>query len=235
MDDSVEHGGAVHETPGDERVEVRRHPERGRYDAETVNAILDEAMICHVAFSWEGRPVVIPTSYARVGDTLYLHGSPASRMLRNLGEGVDCSVAVTLLDGLVLARSAFAHSMNYRSVVLFGRAQPVTDLAEKAKVLDAFVEHIIAGRAAHLRPTTDKELRATLVLALPIEAAAAKVRTGPPLDGDEDVDLPIWGGVLPFTTVAAEPEPDPRLPQPLPVPDHVTGYRRPGGRDADRA
>lgn len=209
-------------------VQVHRHPERGRYDADTVHAILDEAMICHVAFVWQGRPHVIPTSYARVGDTLYLHGSPASRMLRNLGEGVDCSVAVTLLDGLVLARSAFAHSMNYRSVVLFGRAQVVTDLAEKAQALDAFVEHIIAGRAAHLRPTTEKELRATLVLALPIEAAAAKVRSGPPLDGDEDVDLPIWGGELPFTTTAGPPVPDPRLPSSLAVPHHVTAYRRPG-------
>lgn len=214
--------------PAAGRAHVRRHPERGRYDAETVHAILDEALVCHVAFLWQDRPYVIPTSYARVGDTLYLHGSPASRMLRNLGDGVDCSVAVTLLDGLVLARSAFAHSMNYRSVVLFGRARVVTDLADKARALDAFVEHIIAGRAAHLRRTTEKELRATLVLALPIEEAAAKVRTGPPLDGDDDVDLPIWGGELPFTTTAGEPVPDPRLPSPLPVPDHVTAYRRPG-------
>jgi nitroimidazol reductase NimA-like FMN-containing flavoprotein (pyridoxamine 5'-phosphate oxidase superfamily) len=213
--------------PDPELVQVRRHPERGRYDAETVHAILDEAMICHVAFVWEGRPVVIPTSYARVGEVLYLHGSPASRMLRGLGGGIDCSVAVTLLDELVLARSAFSHSMNYRSVVLFGHARPVEDLGEKAVALDAFVEHIIAGRAPHLRPTTEKELRATLVLALGIEAASAKVRTGPPLDPDEDLDFPVWAGVLPFAPTTGEPVADPRSPAPRPVPPHVADFRRP--------
>lgn len=210
-----------------EHATVRRHAERGRYDVETVNAILDEAMICHVAFVWDGRPVVIPTSYARVGDTVYLHGSPASRMLRALGDGIDCSVAVTLVDALVLARSAFSHSMNYRSVVLFGHARPVVDLDEKAAALDAFVEHIIAGRAPHLRPTTEKELRGTLVLALPIEAASAKVRTGPPIDDDEDYALPIWAGVLPFAPVPGTPEPDPDARVPMAVPEHVTTYRRP--------
>ncbi|MPY93816.1 MAG: pyridoxamine 5'-phosphate oxidase family protein [Acidimicrobiia bacterium] len=220
------------ETHGDEPVEhatVRRHAERGRYHAETVNAILDEGMICHVGFVWDGRPVVIPTSFARVGDVLYLHGSPASRMLRTLGDGIDCCVTVTLVDGLVLARSAFSHSMNYRSVVLFGHARPVGALGEKATALDAFVEHIIAGRAAHLRPTTEKELRATLVLALPIEAASAKVRSGPPLDDEEDYGLPIWAGVLPYAPAAGEPEADPRLHAGLATPDHVLDYRRPPG------
>jgi nitroimidazol reductase NimA-like FMN-containing flavoprotein (pyridoxamine 5'-phosphate oxidase superfamily) len=208
---------------------VRRHPERGRYDRETVHAILDEAMICHVGFVSDGRPVVIPTSYARVGDVLYLHGSPASRMLRTLGDGIDCCVTVTLVDGLVLARSAFSHSMNYRSVVVYGRAAPVSDLAEKAQVLDAFVEHIIAGRAPYLRPTSQKELRGTLVLALPIDAASAKVRSGPPIDDEEDYDLPIWAGVLPYAPVPGPPEADPRLTTALPTPDHVRDYRRPQG------
>ena len=208
---------------------VRRRADRGRYDRETVHAILDEGLVCHVGFVWEGRPVVIPTSYARVDDVVYLHGSPASRMLRGLGGGIECCVTVTLLDSLVMARSAFNHSMNYRSVVLFGRAHPVDDLAEKAAVLDAFVEHIGPGRVPALRPTTDKELRGTLVLALDIDDASAKVRTGPPKDDEEDYALPIWAGVLPFAPAVGEPEPDPRLEPGVPPPEHVTAYRRPAG------
>ncbi|HEV7919302.1 MAG TPA: pyridoxamine 5'-phosphate oxidase family protein, partial [Thermoanaerobaculia bacterium] len=175
-----------------ERTTVRRLPKRGLYDRQTIHAIIDEALICHVGFVVEGAPVVIPTIHTRVGDTLYFHGSAASRMLRSLRGGVEACVTVTLLDGLVLARSAFHHSMNYRSAVVFGTAREVTDAAEKLQVLHALVEHVAAGRSADARPPNDKELRQTLVLALPIEEASAKVRTGGPVDDDEDYALPIW-------------------------------------------
>ncbi len=208
---------------------VRRKPDRGHYDRDTVHAILDEGLICHVGFVWEGRPVVIPTSYARIDDALYLHGSPASRMLRTLAGGIDCCVTVTLLDELVLARSAFNHSMNYRSVVAFGHATPVTDLATKGPVLDAFVEHIIAGRAPHLRATTEKELRGTSVLVMPIDEASAKVRTGQPIDDDEDYAHPVWAGILPVAPVTGQPVPDPRMAPGTAIPDHVSGYHRPQG------
>jgi len=209
-----------------ERTTVRRLPKRGLYDRETIHAIIDEALICHVGFVVEGAPVVIPTIHTRVGDTLYFHGSAASRMLRSLRGGVEACVTVTLLDGLVLARSAFHHSMNYRSAVVFGTAREVTDPEEKLQALDALVEHVAAGRSAHARPPNEKELRQTLVLALPIEEASAKVRTGGPVDDEEDYELPIWAGVLPLRLVPQSPLPDERLRPGIPIPGYVDEYRR---------
>jgi hypothetical protein len=183
---------------------VRRLPKRGHYDRETIHAILDEALICHVGFVVDGSPVVIPTIHWREGDTLYVHGSSASRMLRSLKEGVDACVTVTLLDGLVLARSAFHHSMNYRSVVVFGKAREV-DGEEKLRALDSLVEHVMRGRSRDVRPPNEIELRATTVLALPLDEASAKIRTGPPVDDDEDYALPIWAGVVPMKLTRGEP------------------------------
>jgi hypothetical protein len=188
-----------------ERTKVRRLPARASYDAATIQAILDEALICHVGFAMEGQPFVIPTIHWRDGDTLYFHGSAASRMLRTLRGGVDACVTVTLLDGLVLARSAFHHSMNYRSVVVFGKAREVTDRAEKLHALDRLVAHITPDRAAAVRPPNESELRQTLVLALPLHEASAKIRTGPPVDDEEDMQLPVWAGVVPVALVRGEP------------------------------
>jgi nitroimidazol reductase NimA-like FMN-containing flavoprotein (pyridoxamine 5'-phosphate oxidase superfamily) len=209
-----------------ERTTVRRLPKRGLYDRETIHAIIDEALICHVGFVVEGAPVVIPTIHTRVGETLYFHGSAASRMLRSLRGGVEACVTVTLLDGLVLARSAFHHSMNYRSAVVFGTAREVTDADEKLRALAALVEHVAAGRSVDARPPNEKELRQTLVLALPIEEASAKVRTGGPVDDEEDYDLPIWAGVLPLRLVPQSPLPDERLRAGIPVPGYVDQYAR---------
>lgn len=181
-----------------ERTTVRRVAKRGVYDAATIHSILDEALICHVGFVVDGQPVVIPTIHTRIGETIYFHGSQASRMLRNLRDGVPACVTVTLLDGLVLARSAFHHSMNYRSAVVFGTAREVTDDDEKRRVLEAIVEHVVAGRSSEARPPNEKELRGTMVLALPITEASAKVRTGAPVDDEEDYGMPIWAGVLPL-------------------------------------
>jgi uncharacterized protein len=194
-----------------ERTTVKRLSRRGVYDRETVYSILDEALICHAGFIVDGQPVVIPTIHWRQGDTLYFHGSMASRMLRSLRNGVEVCVTVTLLDGLVIARSAFHHSMNYRSAVIFGTAREVTDTEEKLRALDALVDHVVAGRAAEARPANDKELRQTMVLALPIEEASAKVRTGGPVDDEEDYDLPVWAGVIPVRLAYGEPVDDGRV------------------------
>src|SRR5215467_4439850 len=180
-----------------ERTKLKRLPKRGHFDRETVYGILDEGFICHVGFAPEGQPVVIPTGYARVADKLYIHGLQASRMLRTLSGGIDACVTVTLIDGLVLARSAFHHSMNYRSVVIFGRATPVADLDERRAALDALVEHIVPGRGVDARPPTEKELRGTLVLAMPLDECSVKARTGDPKDDAEDLDLDVWAGVIP--------------------------------------
>ena len=209
-----------------ERTTLKRLPARGVYDRELVYRILDEGLICHVGFAIEGRPFVIPTGYARVQDLLYIHGSQASRMLRTLQRGVDACVTATLLDGLVLARSAFHHSMNYRSVVVFGRATLVNDLHEKLSALRAFSEHMIPGRWDDARKPTVQELKATTVLSLPLEEASAKVRTGPALDDDEDYELPIWAGVIPVSLIAGPPIPDPRLKPESEVPDYVSEYNR---------
>jgi nitroimidazol reductase NimA-like FMN-containing flavoprotein (pyridoxamine 5'-phosphate oxidase superfamily) len=194
-----------------ERTTVKRLAKRGVYDRETVYAILDEALICHAGFIVDGAPVVIPTIHWREGDTLYFHGSAASRMLRSLRDGVEACVTVTLLDGLVIARSAFHHSMNYRSAVIFGTAREVTDREEKLRALDALVEHVLRGRSSEVRKANEKEQRQTMVLALPIEEASAKVRTGGPIDDDEDYDLPIWAGVVPISLTYGEPVDDGRV------------------------
>lgn len=190
-----------------ERTTIRRHPERADYDDGTIAAILDEAVVAHVGFAAEGRPSVIPMVYARRGPTLYLHGSAASGLLRTARRGVPVCVTVTLLDGFVLARSAFRHSVNYRSVVVFGEAREVTDPAEKRAALLALVDHAVPGRAGEARPPNDRETAATLVLALPLTKASAKIRTGPPLDDETDLDHPVWAGVLPLSTSIGEPEP----------------------------
>lgn len=203
------------------RTTVKRLPKRGSYDRDTVYAILDSAFLCHVGFSSQEQTYVIPTSYGRVGENVYIHGSAASRMLRNLAEGVDVCVTVTILDGIVLARSAFHHSMNYRSVVILGRAELVADAGEKLAALQAISEQIIPGRWDDVRPPTAKELKATSVLRLPIDEASAKVRTGPPIDDDEDYKLPVWAGVLPIHLTPGEAVPDPQLDDSISVPRYV--------------
>jgi nitroimidazol reductase NimA-like FMN-containing flavoprotein (pyridoxamine 5'-phosphate oxidase superfamily) len=212
--------------PPSERVRVRRLPERGAYDRETIDAILDEALICHLAWVQDGEPRVIPTIHARSGDTLYVHGSNASRTLRGTKGGASVAAEVTLLDGLVLARSAFHHSMNYRSVVVYGHAREVSDPDEKFAAQRALVEHVARGRADDARLPNQRELDQTTILAIPIEEASAKIRTGPPKDDAEDMDLRVWAGVLPIRTVPGQPEPDPELPDGLEPPGYVTDYRR---------
>jgi uncharacterized protein len=209
-----------------ERTAVKRLPKRANYDRETVYRILDEAFLCHVGFAVEGQPYVIPTGYGRAGDTLYLHGSAASRMLRTLSEGVAVCVTVTLLDGLVLARSAFHHSMNYRSVVVLGSARVVDNPEEKLKALRAFSEHVVPGRWAAVRHPNEQEMNATTVLAVPLEEVSAKIRSGPPLDEEEDYSLSVWAGVLPLKLTPQEPEADPRLQPGTALPDYVRSYSR---------
>lgn len=209
------------------RTRLVRRADRGSFDRPTVHAILDEALICHIGFEVDGQPYVLPTVHARIGEQLYLHGSVGSRMLRTLRQGAPICVTVTLLDGLVLARSAFHHSMNYRSVVLLGCAQEVTDLQEKRQAFDALVEHIARGRSRDVRPTDELEIRATAVLRLPIEEASAKIRTGPPVDDERDYALPCWAGVVPLALTAAEPIADPALPPGIALPPSLQHYRRP--------
>lgn len=213
--------------PKTDRSTLKRLPKRGVYERELVYSILDEAFICHVGFSVDAQPFVIPTGFGRVDDRLYIHGSQISRMLRTLAGSIDVCVTVTLLDGLVLARSAFHHSMNYRSVVIFGRASLVDDREAKLAALRAFSEHVIPGRWKEARRPTDQELKATAVLSLPLEEASAKVRTGPPIDDEEDYGLPVWAGVLPLSLVAGVPVPDPRLPEEIEVSQSVREYRLP--------
>ncbi|HYG82999.1 MAG TPA: pyridoxamine 5'-phosphate oxidase family protein [Pyrinomonadaceae bacterium] len=206
------------------RTTLRRLPKRGSFERRTVNEILDEGFVCHVGFVLEGQPFVIPTAYGRVGETLYLHGAKASRMLKALAAGGEVCVTVTLVDGLVLARSAFHHSINYRSVVVFGRARPVESEEEKAAALEAFTEHVMRGRWADVRWPTPEETAATTVVALPLAEASAKVRTGPPIDDEEDYSLPVWAGVLPLRVEPGAPEADPRLPEGTPVPEYVERF-----------
>ena len=209
------------------RSQVRRLPERGQYDQESIQGILDEAFVCHVGFvTHDGQPVVIPTIHARSGSTLYLHGSPASRMLRTVKGGADVCVTVTLLDGLVLARSAFHHSMNYRSVMVFGRPREVTDRDEKMNALERITEHVARGRWADARHPNEIELKGTSVVAVEIDEASAKVRTGPPVDDDEDYAMPIWAGVVPVTTAFGTPVDDPLLRYGIDPPDYASEYRR---------
>jgi nitroimidazol reductase NimA-like FMN-containing flavoprotein (pyridoxamine 5'-phosphate oxidase superfamily) len=207
---------------------LRRKPDRAAYDRPTIDAILDEGLVCHLGFVHEDRPFVIPTLYARAGDVVYVHGSAASRMLRALAGGILACLTVTLVDGLVLARSAFHHSVNYRSVVIQGTALPVTEPAEKERALEAFTEHVVRGRWANVRQPAARELRATAVLRLPIDEASAKARTGPPLDDEPDYELDVWAGVLPLRVEASAPEPDPRLRPGVQPPGYLTRYSRPG-------
>ena len=208
------------------RTRVTREPERGVYDRAAAYQVLDEAFICHVGFVVDNQPFVIPTGFGRSGDNLYIHGSAASRMLRNLDQGIAVCVTVTLLDGLVLARSIFNHSMNYRSVVVLGTAVAVEDPGEKLQALRALSEHILPGRWKESRQPNERELKATLVMRLPITEFSAKVRTGPPIDNEEDYAFPTWAGVVPLQTVAGSPIKDPKLDPKTLVPDYVRSYSR---------
>ena len=209
-----------------ERTRLKRLPKRGRFDRDVINAILDEAFFCHVGFVVDGQPYVIPTGFARIGDDLMIHGSSASRMMRNLASGVDVCITATLVDGLVLARSAFHHSVNYRSVVVLGRAELVEGDEAKNAALEAFTEHIIRGRWADVRWPTELELKATTVLRLPITEASAKIRTGDPVDDDEDYALDVWAGVLPLRIEAGTPIDDTKLNSGIEVPEYVSKYKR---------
>jgi nitroimidazol reductase NimA-like FMN-containing flavoprotein (pyridoxamine 5'-phosphate oxidase superfamily) len=212
-----------------ERTELRRLPKRGSHELETIHGILDAAFLAHVGFNVNGQPFVIPTLFGRAGEKLYLHGSAASRTLRELETGVAACVTVTLVDGLVLARSAFHHSMNYRSVVAFGTARKIGDPEQKREALRAISEHVIRGRWDDVRGPVEKELKATAVLEFTIEEASAKIRTGPPLDDEEDYALPMWAGILPLELTAKAPVDDPRVASGAEVPEYVRRYRN--GRD----
>lgn len=216
-------GNRIPQTP---RTTLKRLPKRGSHDRQVINSILDEGFICHVGFAVDDKPFVIPTGYARIEDKLLIHGSQASRMLRTLSVGIDVCVTVTLLDGLVLARSAFHHSMNYRSVVIFGRATLVEDRTEKMSALLALSEHIIPNRWQDVREPTESELRQTTVLTVPIDEVSAKVRTGPPLDDEEDYEMDVWAGVLPLRFLAGQPIADPRLLSDIEPPEYVLNYVR---------
>jgi nitroimidazol reductase NimA-like FMN-containing flavoprotein (pyridoxamine 5'-phosphate oxidase superfamily) len=207
-----------------ERTTLRRLPKRGIFDRPTVYSILDEGLVCHIGFQAMGQTFVIPTGYGRSGDTLYVHGSAASRMLRTLAGEVDICVTVSILDGLVLARSAFHHSVNYRSVMIFGKARILESAEEKTEALRAFTEHVAPGRWADVRQPNDRELKATLVLAIALEEVSAKMRTGGPIDDDEDMSLPAWAGVLPLQMTAGEPIPDTQLPATVEQPAYVSDY-----------
>ncbi len=215
--------------PASDRVRLRRRRERGSHDRRLIDAILDEALISHLGITDpRGRPVVTPTLHARDGDLLYCHGSSASRTMRTLAAGAPVCLTVSLLDGLVLARSATHHSANYRSVMLFGTASPVEDPQAKLAALEAIIEHIVPGRWADVRAPSEQELKATAVLAIPIEEGSAKVRSGPPLDDEQDYSLDAWAGVIPLASRPGAPQPDPRLRPGIAPPAYVSAYRRPG-------
>jgi uncharacterized protein len=209
-----------------ERTRLRRLPKRGAFERETVNAILDEAFVCHVGFVVDGQPYVIPTGFGRDDDRLYIHGSSASRMLRTLSTGVDVCFTATLLDALVLARSAFHHSVNYRSVVVLGKATLVEDAEEKSHALEVITNHIVPGRWDDVRWPNELELKATSVLKLPIEEASAKIRTGHPIDDEEDYGMNIWAGLLPIELKTGDPIDDDRLDNGALPPDNVSNYTR---------
>lgn len=210
------------------RTKVRRHPERAVYDRETAYSILDEALVCHLGFVADGTPFVMPTMYARSGDLLYVHGSPASRMLRSAAGGAEVCLTVTLLDGLVLARSVFSHSMNYRSVVVMGRAEEVTDPGEKMAASEALVEHVCRGRWADARHPSEKELATTIVLRLRLDEVSTKVRSGGPKDSGPDLAMPVWAGEVPLRTVPRSPIPHEAVPDGMAVPAYAAMYARPG-------
>jgi nitroimidazol reductase NimA-like FMN-containing flavoprotein (pyridoxamine 5'-phosphate oxidase superfamily) len=209
-----------------ERTRLRRLPKRGNFDRETINSILDEALICHVGFVVEEQPYVIPTGYGRIGDRLYIHGSSASRMVRSLSNGIDVCVTATLIDGLVIARSAFHHSVNYRSVVILGRAELVTDQEEKNLALEAITNHFVPDRWNDVRWPNELELKATSVLRLQIDEASAKIRTGDPVDDEEDYEMDVWAGILPLELKPGTPTDDARLKDSIVPPEYITNYRR---------
>jgi uncharacterized protein len=209
-----------------ERTRVRRKPGRGSYDRELVHAILDEALVCHVGFVDDGHPYVTPTIHARDGETIYLHGSPASRTLGTLADGTACCLTATLVDEIVLARSARNHSLNYRSVMVLGTAREITDPAEKERALRAVVEHMVPGRSDQVRGPNEKDLETTRVLSMQIKEASAKVRTGPAADKPGDLELPYWAGQLPLTLDAGDPVPASDLAPGIAVPDHLLGWNR---------
>ena len=210
-----------------ERTRLRRLPKRGNFDRDTINSILDEALICHVGFVVDGQPYVIPTGYGRIGDQLYIHGSSASRMVRSLSEGIDVCVTVTLIDGLVIARSAFHHSVNYRSVVILGKAELVTDAEEKNHALEALTNHFVPDRWDDVRWPNELELKATSVLRLSIEEASAKIRTGDPVDDEEDYEMNVWAGIVPLELKPGTPTDDARLKESIEPPEYLTNYKRP--------
>ncbi len=212
--------------PPSDRVRLRRKRERASYERDQIDAILDEGLIAHLGIVEEGQPIVIPTLHARDGDVVYCHGSSASRTLRTLAGGAPACLTVSLIDGLVLARSAMHHSANYRSAMVFGSARLVEDRAERMHGFEQIVERIVPGRWPEVRAPSENELKATTLLALPLEESSAKVRTGPPLDDEEDYALSAWAGVIPLSLQAGRPEPDPRLPEGIAIPDHVRAYRR---------
>ena len=209
-----------------DRNKIKRVPKRGNYEREIVYQILDEGLVCYVSFVVEGQPFVIPTAYGRVDNKLYIHGSPASRMLRALQTGIEVCVCVTLVDGVVLARSAFHHSLNYRSVVVFGTASIVEDPEHKLAALKAFCDHVIPQRWQEVRPPSHQELKGTLVLALPLNEASAKIRTGAPIDDEQDYQIPVWAGVIPLKINAGEPIKDSRLSSEIAIPAYVKNYAR---------
>ncbi len=213
--------------PSGPRTKLHRLPKRGAHDTATIHAILDCGFVAHVGFQVDGQPFVIPTLYGRESDVLYLHGSAASRMMGELASGVPACVTVTLVDGLVLARSAFHHSINYRSVVAFGTARKIEDAQKKVRALKIISEHVIAGRWQEVRTPNEQELKVTTVLEFAIEEASAKIRTGPPVDDEQDYALPVWAGILPLRTEAGAAVPDERLNAGIPVPDYVVNYWRP--------
>ncbi len=217
------------------RTRVRRAPKRGVYDRAQIHAILDEALVCHVGFVHEAQPYVIPTLHARVAAVVYLHGSTASRMVRTLASGAPCSLTVTLLDGIVLARSAFHHSANYRSVTILGRATVVASDDERLRALRAFTDHLVPGRWEHVRPPDRKEMKATQVLALALDEASAKIRTGPPVDDEEDMQRDVWAGEIPLALRAAQPRPDPQLSAGIAVPEHVSAWSASARDDPQRS
>jgi uncharacterized protein len=215
------------EQPASDRTTVKRHADRGVYERDAIRAILDEALFCHLAVVVDGSPRVIPTIHARINDTLYVHGSNASRTLRSLKAGAEACVVVTLLDGLVLARSVFNHSINYRSVVVYGVPREVTDPDEKWRAQEALVEHVVPGRTADARMPNEKEMRQTTILAIVLDEASAKIRTGPPIDADEDYALPVWAGVVPLRLEPGAPIVDPRFTGNEEPPAYAREYRRP--------
>ncbi|MBZ5526425.1 MAG: pyridoxamine 5'-phosphate oxidase family protein [Acidobacteriia bacterium] len=209
-----------------ERTKIRRKPNRAVYDEAAIHAILDEAFVCQIGFAMEGQPYVIPTNYVRVGKRLFLHGSAASRMFRALAAGTPLCLSVMLIDGLVLAPTATGHSINYRSVMVLGKAQPIEDAQEKFAAMRAFVERVIPGRWPGVRPPSEQELKATMVLAVPLNELSAKVRTGPPIDDEAEYARDVWTGVLPLKLTPGAPLPDPRGKVSIPVPEYVRNYSR---------